>query len=80
MDIGAYVRQELFDHRGKSIYRYGIVVSSDLPEPVRLLHVNGAVKVVFSPRKDHPVSIQPYAEYVPTSKLEIISEQWKRAT
>jgi len=80
MYIGTYVKQNLFNHRGSPYWRYGIIVGLDPPEPVKLRWSSddpdkqAVVQVVFSPRKEHPVGIQPYAEYVPTWLLEVVSD------
>jgi len=80
MDIGTYVKQNLFSHRDSPCWRYGIVVGLDPPGPVKLRWSSDdpdkqeVVQVVFSPRKEHPVGIQPYAEYVPTWLLEVVSD------
>jgi hypothetical protein len=71
MHIGSYVRQSLFENSDGLVWRYGIVVSKDVPQHLRALY-ELPVKVVFTPHKSHPVGVLPYAEYVESSKLEVV--------
>lgn len=84
MNIGDYVRQLLFrgiagkygeDHVfDDTQYRYGIVTSLNVPEPVQTAMLyREAVEVYFTPTKEHPVSHMPYREYVAVSSLERIA-------
>jgi len=67
--IGSYVRQYMFNNSHGVVYRYGIVVT---PQAVGV--DNEYVRVVFCPRKDHPVGSKPYTEIIAPSKLEVICE------
>lgn len=64
IDIGSYVKERLFDQ----VYRYGIVVGLGEGD------FSGIVKVVWTPRKDHPVAFGPYGQNAHISKLEVVRE------
>ena len=70
MKVGTYVRQALFSLRHDDVYRYGVVVDLDVPEPVKI--VAPSVKVMWSPNAKHPVASAPYPEYVSIKKLEVV--------
>ncbi len=76
MNIGSYVRQHVCDNSSGTVWRYGIVVNNNMDSMSHESRAcyKAAVRVVFSPRKDHPVGAQPYAEYVESTKLEVISD------
>jgi hypothetical protein len=65
IDIGAYVKQRLFDN----VYRYGIVVGMGDG------HMYGFAKVAWSPRKSHPVANGPYIENIKIILLEGIRKK-----
>jgi hypothetical protein len=64
IDIGSYVKEHLFDQ----VYRYGIVVGVGEGD------FTDIIKVVWTPRKEHPVAFGPYPQAVLTSKLEVVCE------
>ena len=68
--IGSYVRQFMFENSHGQVYRYGIVIDNVKDPPLALQ----GVRVVFSPRKDHPVGSKPYTEEIAASKLEVVCE------
>ena len=69
MKIGTYVKQLIFD----SVYRYGIIINLD-HHPWFEKDDENWTQVMWTPRRDHPVAIVPYQEYVKTSELEVISD------
>ena len=71
--VGSYVRQYMFDNSFGRVYRYGIVVALDDLDEWGKISIQD-VRVMFSPRKDHPVGTQPYAEEISVSKLEVVCE------
>jgi hypothetical protein len=71
MKIGTYVKQSLFSLRHDDVSRYGIVVSLEVPDPVKV--IGPSVRVVWSPNKKYPVAVEPYSEYVLINKLEVVS-------
>ena len=64
IDIGSYVKQHLFDE----VYRYGIVVAMGTGPAL------ASVKVVWTPRKEHPVANGPYTQSINIEKLEVVRE------
>ena len=64
IDIGSYVREHLFD----KVYRYGVVIGIGQDT------FSNYAKVVWTPRKEHPVAFGPYPQAVLTSKLEVVCE------
>ena len=71
--VGTYVKQNIFD----DVYRYGVVIDMSMPPTIKTWHAaldETAVRVAFSPRKEHPVSVQPYLEYIAISKLEVVCD------
>jgi hypothetical protein len=75
LNIGAYVKQHVFQNSSGGVWRYGIVIEKEwesMPAEIQAVYVY-PVRVVFTPCKSHPVGVLPYAEYVESAKLEVVS-------
>lgn len=64
IDIGSYVKEHLFDQ----VYRYGIVIGMGEGD------FTDIIKVVWTPRKEHPVAFGPYRQNAHISNLEVVRE------
>ena len=64
IDIGSYVREHLFDQ----VYRYGIVVGIGEGD------FTDIIKIIWTPRNDHPIANGPYKQSAHISKIEVVRE------